>query len=1109
MLSTQVVLAALLVWLALMFGVALYGERRDKAFARSWNIVYALSLAVHCTSWTFYGTVTQASRSGWWLPPTFIGAILLYIFALDILLRLVRLAREHNASSLADLISARLGRHSGLAALVTLVMLLGIVPYIALQLKAVAMSYGVLAQRPQTAPIWQDSALYIALAMALFTMLFGTRRANAVAHNRGLVLALAFESLFKLAAMLALGTLVFDAPAVAAAVNPAASDTRGFPCLILLGALAMFTLPHQFHAGVVECRDPRHLKTARWLFPLYMVLIALPILPLARLGDARLAAAGVPSDLYMLALPLSQGRSGLTLLAFMGGLSAATSMVVVATLSLSLMIANHFIAPLRVRAGWGRGAGDLRGEVLTLRRLSILAVILLGWIYSRMLGSTALADIGALSFSALAELAPATLIAVYRPALGARAAAAGLVAGTLVWLYVVFMPAILGQADWVHDGPFGVAILAPTNALGLGAWSTLARAVSLSLAANILVVALTVWLDRGRAAPQSAQRPLSVAELRRLAARFLAPERIDSLLSLQTPKQPVAAATLAAVEHELSAVIGSSSARLLVDVAKRNRADQLDTVAAIVGEASQNLRFSQRVLEAALENMSQGICVVDAALNVVAWNHRYAQLFDYPLNLLSVGRPVVELIRHNVAAGVIGPGDVETRVLHRLAQMQAGTPHVSERRFPDGSVIEIRGNPMPGGGYVATFGDVSAFRQAQEGLTRANETLEARVATRTRELQAVTREAQQANEAKTRFLAAVSHDLLQPLHAAQLFAHNLGARIELPQRDMLRHLDGALAATESLLAGLLDIARLDGGRLQAQPRDFALAEVLDPLAAEFAVLAGERGLRLDAVATRTWVHSDAQLLRRILQNFLGNALRHTERGRIVFGCRRAGAQLRIEVWDTGPGIADSERSAIFEEFRRGAQASSQGLGLGLAIADRIAKLLDHPLSLRSWPGRGSVFALSVPMAPAAYVATDRIESTNVAAGALLHSARAGTALLVDNEPQALKALQLLLEGWGWQVVAARDAASALALAHATRPDVAILDYHLDGGSTGLQLHTLLQRAHGDIATIMLTADRDVSLREQAQEQGIAVLYKPLKPPALHQALQHLGDAITI
>ncbi|MEP7185681.1 MAG: PAS domain-containing hybrid sensor histidine kinase/response regulator [Rhodanobacter sp.] len=1095
MLSTSIIAFAALCWLGLLFGVALLGERRPNLFAKRWAIVYALSLAIHCTSWTFYGTVTQASRSGWWLPPTFVGAILMYLFGMKFLRRLVQLVREYNAGSLADLIAVRLGRHSGLAALVTAVVVIGIVPYIALQLKAVAMSYGILShgQLPESEP-WQDSALYVALLMALFAMLFGTRRASTMAHNRGLVLAMAFESLFKLGAMLALGSLLFTTVPAGLPVNlPAPPDSGGFPALILLGALAMFTMPHQFYAGIVECRDDGHLRIARWLFPAYLLLISLPILPLANLGDALLGPSGVSSDMYVLALPLARGERGLALIAFLGGLSAATSMVVIATLTLSLMVVNHFIAPLRVKAGWGRAERiDLRGELLNHRRVAILVVILLAWGYSRVLASNeALADIGAISFSALAGLTPALLAAVYRPQLGPRAVMAGLAAGTLAWMYAV-MPALLSSSpDWLQHGPLGWHWLAPDGLFGLSNWNRLGRAVVVSLLVNTLVMLGVAGSRYGRAVQAVSVGDVALVELRALATRFLPSERVEHLFASAPLSGPSGSARVAQVEHELAAVIGAASARLLLEVVHRQGRDDLDTVVAIVGEAAQDLRFNQRVLEAALENMSQGICVVDAQLHLVAWNTPYASLFNYPAELLQVGRPVAELTRWNIDAGMLGAGEVEQRVQRRLAHMRAGTRHLSERQFPNGTIVEIRGNPMPGGGFVATFTDVTAFRHAETGLKRVNETLELRVEERTRELAAASADAQAANSAKSRFLAAVTHDLMQPLHAAQLFAHTLTERGS--DVSTAQHLNGALAATEGLLSGLLDVARLEGGRLHPQLRAFPLAEVLDPLTAEFSAIARDRGVRFDVVETRLWVCSDPQLLRRVLQNFLSNALRYAEHGRVLLGVRRAATQLRVEVWDTGPGIAPEEQQLIFQEFHRGSTAGGQGLGLGLSTAQRMADLLDHPLGLRSWIGRGSVFHLGLPSAPPFPRMTPLMDTSP--------SLPAGRVLILDNEPAALTALSHLLGSWGWLVHAARNAGQVMAVPW--RPDLCILDFHLDGEQTGLQVWHRLRTRHADVPTVILTADRDNDLRQHLIAEGVGVLYKPLKPLALRQVLQRV------
>jgi signal transduction histidine kinase/Na+/proline symporter len=1127
MLNAGLIVAAALLWLGLLFAAGVYGERHPRAFAAQWKHVYALSLAVHCTSWTFYGTVTQAARHGWPLPPTFVGAILLYVLAAALMVRLVKLARETNATSIADLIATRLGKDTWLAATVTLVAALGLVPYIALQLKAMAMSFATLSGRGgngAAVPPWQDIALYVALAMALFAMLFGTRRVSAAEHNRGLVLAMAFESLLKLGAMLALGAFVWwgigELPAAPAAPPPAAGG--GFVPLVLLGAFAMFILPHQFHIAVVECRDERDVRTARWLFPLYLVLIALPVLPLARAGQALLGGSNVSPDMYVLALPLAQGREALGLFAFLGGLSAATGMVVVSTLTLSLMIGNHWLAPGLLRRSWKStpwtrdDRGDLRGAVLLLRRAGIVAIMLLAWMYGRIVaGSAALADVGAVSFSALATLAPALAFAVWRPQTPPRAAIAGIVAGFATWAWCLLLPVLAtshGVAPaWVGEGPFGAQWLAPDALFGLTGWSRLGRAVGASLFVGTLATALVaVW----RTAPARREsRGLDAATLRSAGRRFLARERVAELLAAAPITGAVPAEVEAAMERELAAVLGSASARVLLDAARREGGNghDLDTVAAIVDTAAQDLRFNQRVLEAALQNMSQGISVVDAQLRLVAWNRRYAELFGFPDTLLRIGTPIADLSAWTLQR-MPYKGSLQQALARRLAFMRAGSPHLSERVFPDGSIaegriIEIRGNPMPGGGFVATFTDVTAFRRAEAELLQANETLEQRVGERTTLLEQAKREAETANDAKSRFLAAIGHDLLQPLHAAHLFtdalAQQLGtagdhgpgaARAAAPQ-DTLAQIRGALDSTTGLLTGLLDMSRLEAGGLVPERRAVPLAEVLEPLVSEFRALAAERGLDFRHAPSTLWVDTDPQLLRRVLQNFLANAVRYTASGRVLLGVRRDGAGARIEVHDTGPGIAREQQQLIFEEFRRGGDAPGQGLGLGLAIAERIAELLRAPLALRSETGRGTMFAVTVPTAPA--------RAREVLAPLPQRPSLPGLhVLIVDNEPLAMEALRRVLEGWGCRVSAAAHGHGAETALANDPADAWLFDFHLDD-DTGVALHERLSSRHGARPAVILSADHTEAVRRAVHEAGLPLLMKPLKPLALKSVLDRL------
>ena len=362
---------------------------------------------------------------------------------------------------------------------------------------------------------------------------------------------------------------------------------------------------------------------------------------------------------------------------------------------------------------------------------------------------------------------------------------------------------------------------------------------------------------------------------------------------------------IAHTERLLAGVFGTSSARLVLASALQGRNMQLEEIATIVDEASDVFRFNRGLLQGAIEHMGQGISVVDRELKLVAWNRRYIELFHYPHGLIQVGRSIEEIIRYNAEQGLCGPGDIEAQVARRVAFMKRGSPHVSARERPDGRVIEMQGNPMPAGGFVMTFTDITPFRAAERVLREANEHLEARVAERTHELSELNRQlllvnqqVERANHSKSRFLAAVSHDLTQPLNAAKLFTSSLlemlpqgggqGEEQRAEQVRIARHIDDALGATEDLITDLLDISRLEAGKFKARKLDFALSDVLGNLKAEFGVLAQAGEIQFSVVESRLAVYSDVRLLRRVLQNFLTNAFRYNPGGRVLLGCRRLG-----------------------------------------------------------------------------------------------------------------------------------------------------------------------------------------------------------------------------
>jgi signal transduction histidine kinase len=455
------------------------------------------------------------------------------------------------------------------------------------------------------------------------------------------------------------------------------------------------------------------------------------------------------------------------------------------------------------------------------------------------------------------------------------------------------------------------------------------------------------------------------------------------------------------------------------------------------------------------------------------------------------------------------------QVRKRLAFMRAGSIHTSERRRSDGRVIELRGQPLPDGGFVTTFSDVTSHKRTEESLREINETLELRVEERTRQLAAAVAQAEQANQSKTRFVVAASHDLLQPLGAARLFNAALRSRAgqDGDLRGLAESVDNSLAAAGELLEGLLDISRLDAGGVRAEITDFDVGDLMNSLLKQFAPVAASRGIRLSFVPTRLRVRSDPRLLRRVLQNFIGNALRYTQAGSVVLGARRrADDKVELQVIDTGPGITPENRSTIFEEFRRLEQPSpwgEKGLGLGLSICERIATILDSTLTLESTPGSGSIFGIRVPRAGVGTAASFS-ELTEHRIGSAEGSAVSARILCVDDDAATLDGLRELLARWGFRVLAVASPEAALALGADQAIDIVLADYHLQNRPAGLELLERLVH-HGPNgnkrAGALLTADATEKLVQEADQLGFPVLRKPVRPAALRALIAALVDRL--
>ncbi|MDO6564690.1 hybrid sensor histidine kinase/response regulator [Amphritea sp. 1_MG-2023] len=1307
MLSGGSIILISLAYVGLLFAIAYFGDRSAQGRSYASNpVIYSLSLAIYCSSWTFYGAVGRASVSGWQFLATYLGPAIVFIVGWRIIEKIILVSKQQNTTSIADFLSSRYGKSQALAVLVTIIAVFGTIPYIAMQLKAVAISYDAIAPGATEAlSKGNDTALFVALIMAVFTILFGTRHIDATEHHEGMVLAVAFESIVKLTAFISIGLLVtfqiFDGvPDLIHSVRLQLNNNANFNSPldgnflgnsflteILLACAAILCLPRQFHVTIVENTRVENLKTARWLFPLYMLLLSLFVLPIATAGMTLFAGSDINADTFLLMLPLYQGAENLATFAFIGGLSASTSMVIVASISLSTMVCNDIVMPLLLRVSWLNLSKnkDLGALLIRVRRITIICLMILAYFYYRILGDQGtLASFGLLAFAASAQFLPGLLGGIYWKTGSRHGVLAGLCAGFLIWLYTLVFPTMasagLMPASFIENGLFGYDLLRPTQLFGITGMDPLTHGTFWSLLINtLLFVGISRYspqrlVDRIQASafvdvynqnltePSRVFSHATVGDLQMLTERFLGISRTQHAFTgfaLKAGIDPplsgdkADAELIQFTERLLAGVIGASSARIVLASTLRGKDMQIGDVVTIVDEASQALRFNRSLLQSTIENITMGISVVDQQMRLVAWNRRYIEMFEYPSGLICVGRPIEDIFRYNATQGEYGSGDVEQQVKNRITTLKEGKAHSYERHRIDGSVLEVRGNRMPNGGFVNTYMDITEHKRVQEALRQSeqnvriytdnvpvliafldternfrfvnkayantfgldrhniagvdsasiltpeeinirqpfiehvlqgerqrfetkipspdglaryaevtyiphtnndgdilgyftlyqditerrkaeqllqetNENLELRVRERTHTLSVVNKElrkentiraliedelrqakadADAANLGKTRFLAAASHDLLQPLNAARLFISALAQQKHTNETHQLVHnLDGSLKAAESLITTILDISKLDAGALEPNLSHFSINTLFDHLSAEFTALAEEKNLQFDFVKCCQVIHSDQQLLRRILQNFLSNAIRYTQQGKIMLGCRRIGHHLRIEVWDTGVGIPKDKLKEVFEEFHRinnPKHSQVNGLGLGLAITERISRMLNHPIDVRSWPNKGTVFSVTVPLGDKHKAIKPRPEKRGWIRSKGLEGIKV---LVIDNEPKILEGMGALLQGWSCAVLTALSAAQAEAqiTEQGFVPDIILADYHLDETLTGIMaLNALQELWDHPIPAVIITADRTDSVKQEISQQSAEILHKPVKPAALRAMISKL------
>jgi Na+/proline symporter/signal transduction histidine kinase/CheY-like chemotaxis protein len=1105
------------VYVLMLFAVAVFGNK----IGRPSRSVYALALGVHCTSWAFFGTTTQALQFGWAVMPTYLGVILVMLFGYSALVKIAHICRQYKISSLAEFIGIRYHHSNFLAALVVMLCFVGVIPYIALQLDAISSAVTVMTSEDESRS--STISLYVTAFMALFAIWFGTNTLDLTKKRDGLMFTIAFESVLKLLGLLVVGVYcvyflsdgwvdLIDKSLTLETTRDILTQPSAYwvyASHILLGICSMFCLPRQFHINFVENNNDKELMLARWVFPFYLLLMSLFILPIALTGQIIFDGANLNPDNFVLSIPIAQNNHGITLIAFIGGLAASTSMVIVATLALGNMVANNLLTPLwltsrNVRKGQPRLSAH---QLLRIRQATIVVLIFIAYWYHQNISQAApLVKSGTIAIALMAQTLPAILLGIYWSPAQKIPVLLGLVLGAAIVLMLMLYPAVLSSyyfAPAPSDNDFAFAIFFSLSCnTAIAVLGSLARPSSLSNPFSSELV-MSPYLS------------VSVDKLSALMQRIL-PEKAasDFMLNLQQEKNDsdenmdkvitTPSPLLIQAERTLASHVGNASSRILLNAISDNQYQDTKELTDLVEMATQSFQFNHEVLQSSIAHLPQGISVVDSHLNLVAWNRQYEALFEYPEDFLMQGLSVVDILEFNAQRGLISSPDIATAreaVSKRLSLMRKSKAYKYIRQHSQDKVIEIAGNPLPGGGYITSFTDISEYIQIQQQLEAAKADLEERVVLRTQELEQAKIEAESANNSKTKFLAATGHDLMQPFNAATLFAsmlHEKLAKSEL--HDISSHLVQSLENADQLLSMLIEITKLETGKIVPSPTQFALDDILQGVANDFAIIGAQKGISLKYVKTHTWVNTDKRLLSRAIQNLLANAIRYTEQGKVLLGVRhRPNSKLEIMVVDTGPGIAKDNHSKIFNEFQRLEHPQEiQGLGLGLTIVERTAQLLSISITLQSRLHKGTAFGLLINRLPKQVDKTQRTTTPSIPSkkAFLLNK----QVLVLENDQQIATALGTLMNDWGANVVFADNKDTALNIE--IKPDLIIADYHLNDTDTGTDVCIALMKKYDFIpAMILSSADRSEHIQEQAIALNMKYLPKPIKSAALKRLIQ--------
>lgn len=987
-------------YLLLLFAIA---YATDKARESGHSLVdnpwvYSVSLAVYCTSWTFYGSVGQAASTGLGFLPIYLGPTLIFLLGPSLLKRLVSFCRAEGVTSLPDLLEVLYGKGWTLGALATIVMVIGVTPYIGLQLKAVGYTFDLLTGRSAASGILGDASFWAALALSIFAGLFGARSLVASERHEGMVAAVVFESAVKLGAFLVLGLYITFGigGGLSQVFEKALADPdlarlfllgegSGVPLptwvsLSILSASAVILLPRQFHMLVVENVQPRHLRTASWAFPAFLLLINVLVLPVALVG--RLYGGDLIPDFFMISLPLSRGHTGLAFLAFLGGFSAATSMVIVEAVALSTMILHHSgVAVLGSVIPVFKGEGvDFSRPLLYAKRAVIFAVVLLGYAFKRSIGeSHTLVATGLLSFSAMIQFVPAILFGLYWKGRTRTGALAGLAAGFGVWIYTLLLPSFVDSGwmsgSFLTQGPWGIELLRPRALFGLQGFDHWTHAMIWSLVFNMGTYFIFSLLTSQPAdGIQRSGLPAAWAtraELEALLTRFVGARMAQEVLGA-LPERSSPQLLLEATERCLASALGTPSAHMIINSTVAWPREHAVEILDVFGGVSQTLVESRDALERRLRELmvlheashalSRSLDI-DTLLQEVlllikrefGFEHLGVRLLDED-GILRI-RSHVGLSDEYVTASAMPPsretyfgscfldarpvvvGDTreidKPLLFSKLVQAVPISAFIHAPMIYEGRVIGVLTAYTTRGPMHFTDEFVELFAALANQLAMAainaqlygeiqaySHAMEEKVTRRTAELEKANARLLELDRLKSDFLSTVSHELRTPLTSIRSFSEIL-LRYDVDDAEKRKKFVGIIhneaERLTRMINELLDLSKIEAGRMELQPEPLELEAVFARAVSATHPLFAEREINVVSTveALLPPVYADADRLHQVLTNLLANSVKFSPKGGTI---RLSGVKKEgfalISVEDEGPGIPPDRLEQIFERFHQ-------------------------------------------------------------------------------------------------------------------------------------------------------------------------------------------------